>query len=240
MELNIDGVSIFYKRYFGSGPVILLLHGWGVNSDIFDGVFGFFESLGLNVISLDFPGFGKSGEPSEGWGIYDYAETINKFITELSLDKVILLGHSFGGRVALILASEYSYAEKLILVSAAGLKPKISLAKKFAVIKYKIAKRRGKDVSNFGSEDYKALSGEMKNVFVRVINEHLDSKLSDINCPTLIVWGENDLQTPLYMAKKLHKNIKGSELKILSGCNHFSFLERPQQFNIIIDNFIRR
>lgn len=240
MEVVLDGVSLHYERSSGSGPVILLLHGWGVDGKIFRGIFEFLSSVGADVINLDFPGFGASGEPGNEWGVYEYASFIDKFIERLSLKDVILLGHSFGGRVAIILASRFDYVKKLILVSAAGLKPKRSIKKKIAILKYKIAKRRGKDVSDYGSEDFKALNPKMQRIFVRIVNAFLDENLKFITVPTLIVWGDRDTQTPLYMADKLHSAIKNSEIKVFSGCGHFCFLERPEQFDIVIDNFIRR
>lgn len=239
MELNIDGITLNYQRHFGNGPAVLLLHGWGVSGDTFKSTFDFLSSIGINVLTIDFPGFGKSGSPYPNWGIYDYAEIINKFIAELSLEKVILVGHSFGGRVAIILASKYAYVEKIVLVSSAGLKPRFSLKKKIDIYKFKIRRFFGKDVSSYGSEDYKALDPLMKKIFVRVVNTYLNKHLKNISCPTLIVWGELDTQTPLYMAKKLNKGIKNSELKIMYGTGHFGFFERPEQFNIILDSFIR-
>ena len=240
MEIILNGVRIHYNRSIGNGPTILLLHGWGVNSTIWERVFKYFSQIGRDVISIDFPGFGESDRPDSNWGIYDYADIVNDFITELSLNKVILVGHSFGGRVSIILSSEYNYVEKLVLVSSAGLKPRYNLRKKIAIIKYKINKHFGNDVSQYGSEDYKALDPEMKNVFIKVVNTFLDKKLKAIKCPCLILWGSDDNQTPLYMAKKLNNRIQNSILKIFDKCGHFCFLENPEKFNIILDSFLRR
>lgn len=241
MKVNIEGICINYERNFGFGPIVLLLHGWGVDGTIFKGIYDYLSSIGMNTVVIDFPGFGKSGAPNEGWGIYDYADIIHKFIMELSLDEVILVGHSFGGRIALILASDrHEYIKKIVLISSAGLKPKFSLKKKIKVLKYKYAKKHGKDVSSYGSDDYKNLTPQMQKIFVRIVNTFLNDRLKNIICPTLIIWGEHDTQTPLYMARKLNLSIEKSILEIFEGCGHFCFLEQPEKCNIILDGFIRR
>lgn len=231
-----NGTEVFYKGSGGVKDPILLLHGWGASSSAMDGIYGYLASMGRNVYAVDFPGFGKSDLPPESWGIYEYADCINYVISELGLIKPTVIGHSFGGRVAIILGARNAVS-KLVLCDAAGLKPKLSLKKKIAVMKYKAAKRRGKVPENAGSPDYAALPPAMKKVFVRVVNTHLDGLLKKINAPTLIFWGKNDKETPPYMARRLNRGIRDSGLVMLDGAGHFAYADRPDIFNAAVRVF---
>ena len=154
---------------------------------------------------------------------------------------VNLLGHSFGGRISLILASEQHAefkVEKLLLVDAAGIKPKRGIKYRYKVFAYKLKKALGLKPKNAGSSDYKQLPLHMKSVFVRVVNTHLNKLLYKIDCPTLIVWGALDLDTPLYMAKKLNKHIKKSQLIVFDDAGHYAFLDKPLEFNAIVNAFV--
>ena len=92
--------------------------------------------------------------------------------------------------------------------------------------------------NNAGSQDYQALSSEMKKVFVSIVNQHLDEYLPLIKQKTLIIFGEKDNETPIYMARKLHKNISNSKLEIIKGAGHFCFLDNLMTFYRIIDKFL--
>ncbi len=237
MFIIVNGTKLFYKRHIGS-PAVILLHGWGGTHALMDSLFDSLAKAGADVISIDLPGFGQSPVPPAHFGIDDYAHTIRLFIKELGLNNVTIVGHSFGGRIAILLGAD-SEIKSLVLVSSAGIKPRFSLKKKIAVLKYKRAKKKGKDLSAFGSKDYQALSGEMRAIFVRVINRHLNKDVKKIKVPTLLIWGKNDTETPLYMAKKIKKRIKDCGLVLLSG-GHFAYLENANQFSQIINSFVLR
>ncbi len=234
--MRYKGTDVFYKGSGGSDNAIVLLHGWGASSAAMDGIYNYFASIGRAVYSIDFPGFGASDYPPETWGIYDYADCIQYAINELGLHAPTIVGHSFGGRVAVILGARKA-AAKLVLCDAAGLKPKFSLKKKLAVMRYKAAKRRGKAPENAGSADYAALSPAMKKVFVRVVNTHLDSLLPKIEVPTLIFWGKEDKDTPPYMARRFNKKISDSGLIMVDGAGHFAYADRLDLFNAAVRVF---
>lgn len=237
MFFSYNGVSIFYKRHIGVGTSIILMHGWGGSNVSFSGAYEYLCSLNRDVIALDFPGFGSSDMPTVEWGIEDYALVVNELITALKLRKVVLVGHSFGGRVALCL-SDKEFVERLVLVDSAGLKPIKSVRKSFNEWRYKRAKRLGRDVSEFGSVDYLALPQIMRHVFVRIVNTHLDDRLKNVTCPTLIVWGRRDKETPLYMAMRFKRKIKDSTLVLLDG-GHFAYAEQSLKFNLILAEFTK-
>ena len=216
-------VDIFYERSGTGDKPVLLLHGWGGNGKTMYNLYRHLVASGRKVILPDLMGFGNSKHPLSDMDVYDYAYSMIDLVAKEGHDKCDVVGHSFGGRIGLIMAS-MNVVEKLVLISSAGLKPRFSLSKKIQIARYKRAKRKGKDVSKFGSSDYRALDENMRKILVRVVNQHLDYLLPEIKCPTLIMWGDKDKQTPYYMAKKLLKKIKGSGVVRLSG-GHFAYVE---------------
>ena len=177
------------------------------------------------------PGFGKSGYDVE-WDIFDYADCVSALIKQMGT--VTLVGHSFGGRIALILGNQKSI-EKIVLTGCAGLKPRFSLSKVVSETKYKLYKKLKRDLSRFGSYDYRN-AGKLKPVLVRVVNEYLDKQAKSVTAKTLIVWGKKDEVTPYYMAKSLARKIKGSILKPLDG-DHFAYLS--PKFSFYLGEFIK-
>ncbi len=124
----LHGVKVYYERHMGSGDTVVLLHGWGADHTAFGGTYRSLVSHGQNVLCLDFPCFGQSAPAPCDWGVYDFAACVDELITSLGIDSAILVGHSFGGRICLILSSR-PYVKKLLLTGAAGLKPRFSLIK---------------------------------------------------------------------------------------------------------------
>lgn len=123
-----------------------------------------------------------------------------------------------------MLISSIYKINKLILIDASGIKPRFNLKNKLRILNYKIRKRLKLNVDNMGSEDYKNASSYLRNTFLNIVNTHLDNQLKNIKADTLILWGENDLTTPVYMAKKINKKIKNSTLILLKG-DHFAYTQ---------------
>ena len=232
---SYNEIKVFYKRHLGSGSPVLFLHGWGGNSASFSGAYDYLCSLGRDVVAVDFPGFGNSDMPLGNWGIDDYASCIEALVESMELNKVMLVGHSFGGRVAICLGNR-KWVDRIILVDSAGLKPRFSLSKKIKVLRYKLAKKAGKDLSAYGSADYRTLNPQMKSVFINVVNAFLDDRLESINCPVLIVWGKHDKETPVYMARRLKRKLKNRKLIYLDG-GHFAYAEDMIKFNYLLTEF---
>ena len=132
------------------------------------------------------------------------------------------------------------------MVDSAGILPRRGLGYYFKIYKYKRCKKKAlnlrkyqEKLSKFGSNDYKLLSERMKQIFVHIVNEDLSMYAKYINSETLIVWGEKDKDTPIYMAKKLKRLIKNSELKIIENAGHFSFIDNKDEFLILLDTFLK-
>ena len=128
MEININNLKI---NYIEEGPDtktnIILLHGWGTSIDSFKPII---ENISKNykVYAIDFPGFGKSQKPDESYTVEDYSKIVLEFINKLNLENVVLVGHSFGGRVIIKLVGKLGYKPaKIILVDSAGIRPKRKL-----------------------------------------------------------------------------------------------------------------
>lgn len=250
MEFQYKNIRVFYQSY-GNGPVVILLHGWGCTHQVYE-TLAQQLSAGYNVYSLDLPGFGQSDEPDSVWGIEDYVAFLEDFVEKIVGDvtpPISLLGHSFGGRMAILYASRHPVT-RLVLVDAAGIKPKRPLSYYIKVYSYKVARffllnvlrrpdlfekyRAGK-----GSADYNAASAKMKAVLSKVVNEDLRHCLPRIQAPTLLFWGENDTATPLADALLMEKKIPDAGLVRVPGVGHFSFLEAPVLFAKVIASFFK-
>lgn len=248
-NITIDGSTLHYT-VSGSGNPIILMHGWGCNHSTLNSI----EAVAREnhtVYNIDFPGFGNSPEPTSVWGVEDYTSLIEKFAQKLNIKNPILLGHSFGGRVGILYASRNS-VQKLILVDAAGVKPKRSLKYYFKVYSFKLSKKLvhlmyGKEKAEkmieerrkkSASSDYAQASPMMRAILSKVVNEDLCHVMHDIKAPTLLIWGENDTATPLSDAKKMEKLIPDAGLVSFPNCGHYSFLDNPIQFAAVLRSFL--
>lgn len=257
MIINIDGASVNYEVFGKDGGIpVLILHGWGTSIEAMTSIWKFLESKEIyKVYVIDFPGeSNKSSVPPDPWGVPEYGEMVKKFVEELKIEKPNVIAHSFGGRVTIYLASKYQdLFDKLILTDAAGVKPKMTFRKfrrkiafkcgKFALRIFTSKKNYEKKMEEFrdkySSPDYKALKSDvMRETFKKVISLDLTKNLKDIKNSTLLVWGENDIDTPLYMAETMNKYIKDSGLVVLKDAKHFSYIDKIYEYNIIVDNFL--
>lgn len=252
MEIHVDELKVNYVDE-GQGCPVLLLHGWGGNIQTMLPILNILKDK-MRVVALDLPGFGKSDSPSEPWNSYDYAGFVLKFIEKLGMRKIVLFGHSHGGRIAIILSGKYEeLVSKLILIDSAGIIPKRSIKYYFKVYSFKLLKtmyttfmkadtkekKLEKFYKKFGSEDYKASEGVMRQTMVKVINDNLVGLLPLIKAPTLLIWGENDEDTPVYMGRMMESKIKDSGLIVLKGAGHYSYVDCFEQFKAVITVFLK-
>lgn len=237
MKWIYNGAKINYKIFHkNKSRPIFLLHGWGADGEIFENLISNFPNK--TFITLDFPPFGKSEKNIKDWNLFSYVSLFISLCEHLKIENCDILGHSFGGRIATIVcAVRPTLVHSCILANSAGMKPKRNLKYYMQICKYKLLKKLKKDTSNFGSNDYKSLSPEMKKTFSNVVNTHLEDYAKKITTKTLIIWGQKDKETPLYMAKRLKKLIKGSLLKIIPNAGHFSFLDSPIFFCTLLNDF---
>jgi pimeloyl-ACP methyl ester carboxylesterase len=234
------GTSVYFTVQ-GSGSNLLFLHGWGADSTVFRPLIERYKK-NYTVTAIDFPPFGMSGELTFDYTVQDYKELVLALLKSLNIDKTLLICHSFGGRVAAKLASESDLIERAVFCASAGLPKRKSILRAIKKIRYKLLKKLSRADSGrlrkYFSRDYNNLPENMKVTFVNIINEDLTDCIKKIKCPSLIIWGRKDRETPLYMAKRFNKYIRGSKLKIIGG-GHYCFLEDSANFTANVDEFLR-
>ncbi len=251
MKISVDSININYEVY-GEGNDVLVLHGWGADiraiKPMADAL-----SAKFRVWLVDLPGFGQSDLPGEDWDVYTYADFVKNLTVKLGITNPILIGHSFGGRLSIILAAKKLMTPpKIILIDSAGIKPKRGPDYYCKVYTYKIMKRvaalagklsqplEEKIKGKFGSSDYKNANPLMRRVMVRVVNEDLTYLLKDIDCPTLLFWGEKDDATPLSDAKKMEKFIPDAGIVTVPGGGHYSYIDNFPMFNAVANKFLEK
>ena len=253
-QLTTHGITMHYT-VTGDGPeTVILMHGWGCTGQTVESI----RAIAANTyrITVDFPGHGSSTEPplrpdGTPWGVEEYTQVIEALVREENIEKPTLIGHSFGGRVAILFASRND-ARRVVLVDAAGVKPHRPLSYYWKVYTFKAAKwaaltflgkERGQarvDAmrARRGSADYRQASPMMRQVLAKCVNEDLCSVMPLIKAPTLLLWGENDTATPLADAKRMEKLIPDAGLVSFAGCGHYSFLDNPRAFATVLSNFL--
>ncbi len=238
MKFVYKNCQIFYRFIDKKTKIVnVYLHGWGAS---YKSLFFCQKHINSSSLFLDFPPFGQSDKNLKDWTIFSYATMVVSLCEHLNIHKINLIGHSFGGRVALLVACFCkSRVNKLVLVDSAGLKPKRKISYYIKVSNYKIRKKLHLDVSKYGSCDYLALGEDMRKVFNNIVKTHLDDYLENIEAPTLIIFGERDDITPLYMAKKFNKKIKNSTLEIIPNGSHFCFVDNQYLFVHKLKEFLK-
>lgn len=208
-------------------PLIVWAHGWGCSKENMRELAGAFGESARHIL-LDLPGFGQSDIPSEIWGTCEYADEIAKLLQNKA--PFIWAGHSFGGKVGIALAARHpDPITHLILIGASGLLGKRRTWVKIKILTFKLAKIfcPWAAARFFGSSDYKT-AGEMRRIFVKVVNEEMNNEASKISCPTLLLYGEDDDQTPVEIGKRLSNLIPNSHLKVLPKVDHYSILNKAK------------
>lgn len=232
MKILIDNNLINYT-VSGFGRPLIFLHGWGCDLHTFDKL-GIQLSEDYKVYQIDLPGFGES-EIKESFNIEKYADIINKFCLSLAIINPILVGHSFGGRIAIKYASLYKI-EKLVLMCSPGIKQRFNLITWFKIKLYKLCIKL-KIKNKMGSVDYKNADKVLREVLVKAINTDLTEDAKKINCKTLLLYSKKDRSVPLYVGKKLHKLINNSTFFEIRRSGHFPYIDRFRFILIILKSF---
>lgn len=256
MEMTYQDLKVQYIEQ-GQGPLVVLFHGWGANKELFQALISTLAAR-YRVAAPDTPGFGQSQEPGEAWSLEDYCAFSKAFIDHVAgpEDKeVILGGHSHGGRTLIRLVGSGMLerkVSKLILIDSAGIVHEKTPEQMRRIKRYK----RGKKIlslppvkalfphalerlqSKSGSADYRMASPVMRQSMVKLVNEDVREYLPGIKAETLLVWGDQDKDTPLSDGQLMERMIPGSGLAVLAGAGHFSFLDRQYQFLAVMRSFL--
>lgn len=256
VEKTIGGIKWHYELEGTGARRVVLLHGWGCTEKLMKPVSDAL-SPDMTVLRIDFPAHGQSEKPSQPWGVPDFAASLLALLEALHFLPCSVIAHSFGGRVTIELAAGHPERfEKLILTGAAGIRPKASgekskksaryqrlkklnaLARKLRVFGKWPDKWQEALIQKYGSKDYAALSPDMRKTFVHVVNYDQSEMLHSIENSTLLVWGDRDTETPLWMGQQMEREIPDSGLVILDGGSHFAYLEQAARFGAIARQFL--
>lgn len=229
-KVFVKGLEINYK-VFGDGIPFLILHGWGSNSDRWQKIGQALSEKGFYVIVPDMPGFGKSETPKTPWDFNSYVGFVEEFSEILNLKNFYLLGHSFGGAIAVkISVNVPQKIRKLFLVACACIRKKTILkkvlvkiskvAKVFSFLPYYLLIRKAFYKFIIKKSDYVYTKGVMKETYLKAISEDLSCYLSFIKVHTTIIWGDKDESTPVENAHFINKKISNSKLIIIPDTGH--------------------
>ncbi len=256
MEIIVDKKNIRYKITGSGEKTAVILQGWGTDMKLYDSIAADISDE-YRVVQFNLPGFSDSDEPSEPWGIEEFTAWFSHFMQALDIKKATLIGHSFGGRIMIWLGSlskdELPFQiDKLVLVDAAGIQREKTPKQKRSIRRYHFKRalfhfpviyyffKDAVDIwqSQQGSADYRNSSPMMKQCMVRAVNNDLTYRLPDIPYHTCLIWGDLDTATPLADAKDMDRLIPNSELHVLTGTDHFSYLRKPGEFKEILRSFL--
>lgn len=240
-QLVVENLLSSYTEA-GEGTPLVLLHGWGCCAGTFKDLQADLSGK-FRVVAVDFPGFGRSEEPKEIWGCAEYAQWTQQFLKKMNIHAPVILGHSFGGRIALVLHSRIPVS-KLILTGSAGITAANRPSKKTLATYLPGFLKKGLLrellIKIAGSDDYKRATPRMREVLKKIIAEDLRPFAAKISAPTLLIWGANDKETPLATGKDFNATIPASTLEIMQDCGHYAFLENRQAFLDLTNNFLEK
>ena len=259
MILQVEGIKTHVER-MGSGRQILLLHGWGPQSITLEKHLLPIAQLLKNkyeITLVEFPGHGLSGQPGAAWGIKEFAEWTLSLMNQEALHQPVLIGHSFGGRIALWLAAHHPEKVKaLVLTGCAGLKPKKTLKNRIRARLFQssrgflavlsmipaIKKRQQRWLTalrkEFASADYLATPETLRSSFSRIVRQDLRPLLPKIPQKTLLVWGENDTATPLWMGQAMQRELADARLLVYQADDHFAYRNQLSRFVTAVEAFL--
>lgn len=250
-RINIGGQTIA-NHIQGEGDPLVMLHGWGANIGLLLPLADHLRHYRCHL--LDLPGFGASEPPAQAWTVYDYADFVIAYLDEHQLENVYLFGHSFGGRLGLILGARYPQRLlKMALSDAAGIRPKTSTWSDLRLKTYKRVRNTLKQVGlgdlsdtlrdkynqRYASTDFQDTSGIMRQIFVKVVNEDLLPLAHQVQTSTLLFWGDRDQDTPLWMGQKLAQVIPDAGLVIHEEAGHYAYLEKAADTAYVMDYFFK-
>jgi pimeloyl-ACP methyl ester carboxylesterase len=248
MQVVVNSLLTQYERV-GKGNSVLVLHGWGDNSK------GWREFAGqlagdYDVIVPDLPGFGGTATPKEAWGLDDYASFVRDFLGKIRVRPYAVIGHSNGGAMAIRgLANADFQADKLVLIDSAGIRSEYLGRKKALRIVTKtgklftaplprgIKKRlRRKVYETIGSD--MLVVERLQETFKKVVTDDVQKDAAMLKLPTLLVYGEDDLDTPVQYGRIFHNLVDGSLLEVVPGAGHFAHRDKPDRVLELIQEFL--
>ncbi|HJP96357.1 MAG TPA: alpha/beta hydrolase [Candidatus Saccharimonadales bacterium] len=249
MQVVVDSLLTQYARH-GSGKTVLILHGWGDSSK---GMTALMNELAqtYDVIALDLPGFGGTQQPIGAWDLTNYAQFVQHFLQKIDQPAVYaVVGHSNGGGIAIRgLAHGLVQAKKLVLLGSAGIRGEYKgrnralrmVAKTGKVLTAPLPKSV---TSKLQRKVYKTIGSDMlvveslQETFKKVVSDDVRADAQKITIPALIIYGQNDEQTPPRYGEIFKQAIAKSQLHVIPDAGHFVHLDQPQKTTALIKEFL--
>ncbi len=241
MLRTFAGGRLFGTRSGDGEPAVLALHGWGRTHRDFDAVLRPVDGSELPAIAVDLPGFGATPPPAEPWGSSQYAGCVEALLAELRAP-VVVVGHSFGGRVAVHLAAACPGGVRALVLTGVPQLCRLAPPRRppLAYRAVRLAHRAGvlgeerleRARRRYGSADYAAAVGIMRQIHGRVVTESYEPQLDAITCPVTLVWGDDDATAPLPVAKAAAARLERAragrvDLVVVPGAGHLVPLSAP-------------
>jgi pimeloyl-ACP methyl ester carboxylesterase len=252
-KIVINGIET-RALVLGEGPPLLMVHGWGANIKLLEPLALRLSRLGHQCYMFDLPGFGESAEPPAPFSTFDYAAFCLACLDHYQLRAVNYFGHSFGGRIGLILGSDHSdRVQNLALSNSAGIKTEAALPARMRLSVYKSVRRRLQQAGaksaaeglraiynrRYGSEDFQAASPVMRQTLIKILNQDLLDNAKRVAAPTILIWGDEDQETPLSLGRTLEAAIPDAALLVHEGAGHYAYLDFPEKTASIMDALFR-
>ncbi len=232
------GGEVFGSITGGDSPSVLGLHGWGRNHRDLATALGDIPHL-----AVDLPGFGTSPPPPSVWGAADYAQHLSPLLDELSLP-VVIVGHSFGGRIAVHLAAARPGAVGGLVLAGVPLlhregrpqRPprRFRLGRALHRLGIISDSRMDELRERYGSSDYRQAEGVMRSILVKAVNESYEAELERITCPVELIWGDADTAAPASIASRAESLLADARLTVIARGDHFTPLTRPDELRAAV------
>jgi len=249
MQVIVDSLLTQYETH-GKGKPVLLLHGWG---DSTAGLRSLAVALAkkYKVLALDLPGFGGTQTPPAAWGLDDYAYFVTHFLAKIEAKRPLaIVGHSNGGAIAVRgMARGWLTADRLVLLASAGVRGEYKnrvkairliakAGKALAAPLPKAVKRRlrRKVYQSVGSD--MLVAEHLQDTFKKVVTDDVRADASHLTLPTLLIYGDQDENTPVTFGQQLHKAIQGSKIEIIPGAGHFVHIDQPEKVTKFVKDFL--
>jgi pimeloyl-ACP methyl ester carboxylesterase len=243
LRTHLDG-RIFAEHLTGQSPAVLALHGWQRDrSDLLPAL------RGREVIALDLPGFGASPEPPGAWGAAGYAGAVAEAVKGMDRGPLVVVGHSFGGRVAIHLAADHPDLVSGLVLAGVPLwrvttshRPPLAYQMVRTARRFHLVPEATLDTMRrrYGSADYRAVTGVMRDVLVRVVNEDYRPQLGRIRCPVGFCWGAEDTAASPDLARQAADLVaRPVALDIVEGVNHDVHRGAPDRLGDVLDLVVK-
>lgn len=246
MQVVVDGIPVNLTiKNPDKKKTLLILHGWAHHGGLWQNLIDNLSKK-IQIIAVDLPGFGSTPLLPGTAGVEQYSQFVHHLVKKLKLNKPIILGHSFGGQVAIRYAIDHSEdLDSLILVSPAGVRLRsyktklmIFLSKQIGQLKMILPRPLLKTlIRQFTSNDYLDAGREYKDILNLILADDYSTRLKDVSVPTHIIWGDGDTEIA-YNGKLMHEQIQDSTLDVIYGADHNPHLKKVNDLAIIIDKYL--